>query len=98
MDEDLLDVFERNCLQIVLGTRLTDRISSSRLYEKCGLIPLSRVIVKERLKCLGHVLRMKDDRFPKIVVFIGPSRAERKAGCPNFQCKIESHSSLFKDS
>ena len=41
-DENLLDVFQRNCLRIVLGTRLTDRISNSRLYEKCGSIPLSR--------------------------------------------------------
>ena len=40
-DENLLDVFQRNCLRTVLGTGLTDRISNSRLFEKCGLIPLS---------------------------------------------------------
>ena len=28
-DENLLDVFQRNCLRIVLGTRLTHRISNS---------------------------------------------------------------------
>ena len=55
-DGNLLDVFQRNCLRIVLGTRLTDRISNSRLYEKCGSIPLSRAIMKERLKWLDHVL------------------------------------------
>jgi hypothetical protein len=37
-DEALLDIFQRNCLRIVLGTLLTDRISNSRLYEKCGSI------------------------------------------------------------
>ena len=37
-DEDLLYVFQRNYLRIVLGIRLTDRISNSRLYEKCGSI------------------------------------------------------------
>ena len=82
VDEDLLDVFQRNCLRIVLGTQLTDRISNSRLYEKCGSIPLSRAIMKERLRWLGHVLRMKDDRLPKIVFFGQPSRAEWKAGRP----------------
>ena len=35
VDEDLLDVFQRNCLRIVMGTRVTERISNSRLYEKC---------------------------------------------------------------
>ena len=44
-DENLLGVF-----RIVLGTRLTDRISNSRLYEKCGSILLSRAIMKERLR------------------------------------------------
>ena len=37
-DEDLLDVFQGNCLWIVLVTRLTDHISNSKLYEKCGSI------------------------------------------------------------
>ena len=81
-DENLLDVFQRNCLRIVLGTRLTDRISNSRLYEKCGSIPLSGAIMKERLRWLGHVLRMKDDRLPKIVLFCQPSGAAWKAGRP----------------
>ena len=31
---------------------------------------------------LGHVLWMKDDRLPKIVLFSQPSRAKRKAACP----------------
>ena len=78
--ENLLEVFQRNCLRIVLGTRLTDRISNSRLCEKCGSIPLSRAIMKERLRWLGHVLRMKDDRLPNIVHFGQPSEATRKAG------------------
>ena len=81
-DENLLDAFQRNCLRIVLGTRVTDRISNSRLYEKCGSIPLSRAIIKERLRWLGHVLRTKDDRLPKIVLFGQLSGATRKAGRP----------------
>jgi len=31
---------------------------------------------------LKHVLRMKDDRFQKIVLFGQPSRDRRKASCP----------------
>ena len=81
-DENLLYVFQRNCLRIVLGTRLIDRISNSSLYEKCGSIPLSGAIMKERLRWLGHALRMKDDRLPKIVLFRKPSGATRKAGRP----------------
>ena len=63
VDDDLLDVFQRNGLRIVLGTRLTNRLSNNRPYEKCVSILLSRAIMKERLRWLGHVLRMKDDRL-----------------------------------
>ena len=52
-DEDLQDVSKRNCLRIVLGTWLTDYISNNRLHKKCGSIPLSRAIMKERLRWLG---------------------------------------------
>ena len=76
-DEDLLDVFQRDSLRIVLGTWLTDRIPNSRRYEKCCSVLLSRAITKERLRWLGHVVRMKDDRLPKIVLFAQPSRAKR---------------------
>ena len=68
-DEDLLDVFQRNSWRIILGAWLTDRISNSRLYGKCSSIPLSRAILKERLKWLGPILRMKDARLPNIVLF-----------------------------
>ena len=79
--------FSEKCLRIVLGTRLTGRISNSRLYEKCGSIPLSRAIMKERLRWLGHVLRMKDDRLPKIVLFGQPSGATQKAGRSCLGCE-----------
>ena len=35
--------------------------------------------MKERCRWLGHVLWMKDDRLPKIVLFGQPSGATRKA-------------------
>ena len=78
MDRDLLDVFNRNCLQIVLGTQLTDCISNVGLYKKCGSILLSRNILRDRLRFLGHILWMKDNRLLKIVLVCQPSRAKWK--------------------
>ena len=43
--------------------------------------------MKERLRWSGHVLRMKDDRLPKIVLIGRPSRAKRKAGRPRLWWK-----------
>ena len=67
-----------------MGTRLTVRFSNSTLYKKCGFIPLSRAIATEKLRWLGHVLWMKDDRLLKIAVFGQPSRAKPKTNCPRF--------------
>ena len=38
--------------------------------------------MRERLKSLGHVLRMKHDILPKIVLFGQSSSAEQKTGYP----------------
>ena len=38
--------------------------------------------MKERLRWLGHILQIKDDRLPNIVLFGQPSGATRKAGHP----------------
>ena len=65
-----------------MGTRLTDRISNSRLYEKCGSIPRSLVIMEKRLRWLRHVLRMKGDILAKTLLFSQLSRAKRKAYFP----------------
>ena len=80
-DENLLDVFQRNCQWIFMGTWLTDRISNSRLSEKCRSNLLYRAIMRERLRWLGHILQMKDDRLPKVLLFGQPSKDKRKAGC-----------------
>jgi len=38
---------------------------------------------KKRLRWLGHVLHVKDDRLPNIVLFSQPCRAKQKAGHPH---------------
>ena len=45
-DENLLDVFQRYCLRIVLGAWVTNRISNNRLFEKFGSVPFSRATMK----------------------------------------------------
>ena len=57
-------------LRTALGTRLTDNISNSKLCEKSGSIPLSRGILRKRLKQARLILRMKDDILPKIILSV----------------------------
>ena len=52
MEVDLLDVFQRNRLWIVLGTMLNGCISNDRLYKECGSILPSRALIRESLQWL----------------------------------------------
>ena len=55
-NEDLLYAFQRNCLQVVLGNQVTDRFLNRKLREKCGSIPFSWAIMRERLRPLCSLI------------------------------------------
>ena len=90
MEEDLLDVFQINCFRTVLGKGETDPITNGRRYEKFGSIPLSRVIIRKRLRWLGLVSHMNDDKSPKIAIVSQPSRAKGRAGFLGWGWKLSS--------
>ena len=58
---------------------------NSKLYEKCGSVPHSWAIKRGRLRWLGHVLQMKNDGLPNVVLVHESSRAKRKAGRSRMQ-------------
>ena len=64
----LLSLFPRNCIRFDFATRWNDRISNSKLPGKYCTILLPRVIMRDRLRYLGHTWQIKDDRLPKIVL------------------------------
>ena len=74
--------FDEPQLEYKTTVILIDHISNSRLYEKCGSVPLSWAIVRERWRWLGHVLRKKYDRLSKIVLLGQLSRSKRNTGRP----------------
>ena len=54
------------------------------LHEKYGSIPLSTAVMKERIKRLGHVLRVKSDRLPKMVFSSDSMGLDKKLVVPNW--------------
>ena len=73
--ENLLDIFHRNCIWIVLKTNLTDNVSNSNLHERYDCVAFSRAIMNESLRSLGDILGRKGDRLPKIALCSHPTRA-----------------------
>ena len=55
-------------------------MSNNKVYR--NMFPLNRILVKERLRWLGWVLRIKNDRLPKKECFLAVEPAQQKARRP----------------
>ena len=69
-----LESFNNKCLRRIMGiTRAQQRIrriTSAQVRKKFGVEEtLEDVVTTKRLRWLGHVARMKDDRLPKQILF-----------------------------
>ena len=81
-EEDGLDLPQTKCLRVVVDTRLTNRGSNNKLSTKMFcLIALSRVIMRDGLIWLCHVLEKRDIRLSNITLFDYPTRAKQKDSC-----------------
>ena len=82
-----LDVFHKRCLRSICGYTLEDRVSNPVLLEKCKIGGIETFLMQSQLRWCGHVLRMKDHRIPKILMFSDLSTGKRKTGRPLLRYK-----------
>ena len=76
-----VDVFHNSCLRRICNIYWPNKISNEELHRKTNTRQLSTEIAIRRLKWLGHVLRMSDDRIPKVALHWAPE-GKRKRGRP----------------
>ena len=65
---DALDTFNTRRLRAMIGKNKME-ISNSDLYKITQMIPLKKVVQRNRLRWAGHVRRMADTRIPKKALF-----------------------------
>ena len=58
-----------DCLRQILNVRRVDRHSKKHLWSQCGTVSLADHLTAHRLRWLGHVLRMGEERYPHQVLF-----------------------------
>jgi hypothetical protein len=73
-----LEVFQNRVLREILGVRLTDRVRVMDLRDRAGAPSIEARLVKARLRLLGHVARMPQERLPRAVFLSTPPRDWRK--------------------
>jgi hypothetical protein len=64
-----LEVFHRCRLRLILGKRLSDRISNRDLYSRCHADTIEVMLASRQLRWLGHLGRMEDTRLAKQMLY-----------------------------
>jgi hypothetical protein len=59
-----LEVVHSDCLQQILGVRRCDHHRLTHIRAQCGTVSLAEMLKAGRLRWLGHVLRMGQERLP----------------------------------
>jgi len=61
-----LDVFQNDCLRTIMGVRRADRHSVASIRASCGVASIEQHALACRLRWLGHLVRMRVDRLPRV--------------------------------
>ena len=77
----LLAVFQMNCLRCICGISLRDHVPNVDILNRCNTLSVESQLQGKRLRWLGHVFRMPNDRLPKKLLF-GQVKGLRPPGRP----------------
>ena len=80
-DQKKLDAFHRGCLRKILGVTYLDRVTNDAVLMRTEQTNLSKIIQRRRLRWFGHVARMNETRFPKLIMEWQP-KGKRGRGRP----------------
>ena len=76
----MLEVFHRARLRMILGVRLADRIPIPELLRRCGTVSIRDMLDRRQLRWLGHIARMGPDRLARHAFYstmAAPGRCRR---------------------
>ena len=76
-----LRVFQMKCLRGICGISLLSHITNEDVLKRCDMVYVDKEIQYRRLRWLGHVGRMADNRLPKCLLFSQVS-GQRPVGRP----------------
>ena len=77
-----MDQFHLRCLRKIMRISWEDRVSNTEVLRRAGMPGIETVILKAQLRWVGHVVRMDNNRLPKMVFFSELATGGRKVGRP----------------
>ncbi len=93
-----------NCLRRICGISLRDHVPNVDILNRCDTLSVESQLQGKRLRWLGHVFRMPNDRLPKKLLF-GQVKGLCPPGCPRssfndvalHDCQTRGISTLYRD-
>jgi len=79
--------FKMNCLRRIFGVSLHDHVSNVDILNRCNTLSVGFQPQGKRLRWLGHVFRMPNERLPKKLLF-GIVKGPRPHGRPRSSFNI----------
>ena len=76
----LLEHFHMKSLRKLLNVTWKDRVPNTVVLTRTGCVSIENVLHRSRLRWVGHVVRMGDDRLPKQLLYGELSTGTRSAG------------------
>ena len=74
-----------NLLRKVIGIKWQDKVTNLEVLDKSGQKCIDTIIGMKRLKWLGHIERVDDQRIPKQVLYGESEMGKRKVGRPKLR-------------
>ena len=68
------------CLRIILGILVREKKRHTTIRKMAKQLRVSSILAQRRLRFLGHLLRMPDERLPKQLLVSAPLGGKRRAG------------------
>ena len=67
--EKRLNTFHLRCLRRLLGIKWQDKITNVEVLRRADMPSMFGLLSQRRLRWLGHVYRMEDERIPKAILY-----------------------------
>ena len=75
-----LDRFHLSCLRKIMNVRWQDRVSNVEVLQRARTVGMEALLIKAKLRWVGHVVRMDDSRIPKQVFYAQLKNGKRRPG------------------
>ena len=94
----LLDAFHMRKLRCICNITWKDKVTNHEILTKCQISGIEAFLMKSQLRWVGHVVRMENNRLPKIMMYGQLERFPRPEGRPllRFKDKLKSNINTLK--